>query len=90
MLVTQWKLKVSQLFLKLDVDDNHLSLCRDHAESAIEIINRIVPKDHLLLASSKRVKGRDYIKLYGVTARKIIVAMFYTLINILLSCSWHK
>ena len=33
-------------------------LYRDHAERAIEIINSILPEDHLLLASSKRVKGK--------------------------------
>lgn len=28
-----------------------------HAERAIDIITHILPEDHLLLASSKRVKG---------------------------------
>lgn len=31
--------------------------CRFHAERAIGIITHILPEDHLLLASSKRVKG---------------------------------
>lgn len=31
---------------------------RFHAERAIDIITHILPEDHLLLASSKRVKGR--------------------------------
>jgi len=30
---------------------------REHAVKAIEIITRLLPEDHLLLASSKRVKG---------------------------------
>ena len=30
---------------------------RFHAERAIDIITHILPEDHLLLASSKRVKG---------------------------------
>jgi len=30
---------------------------RIHAEKAIDIITSILPDDHLLLASSKRVKG---------------------------------
>uniref|UniRef100_A0A3B4ADZ9 Uncharacterized protein n=1 Tax=Periophthalmus magnuspinnatus TaxID=409849 RepID=A0A3B4ADZ9_9GOBI len=30
-----------------------------HAERAIDIITHILPEDHLLLASSKRVKGKD-------------------------------
>lgn len=34
---------------------------RDHAEKAIQIINHILPSDHLLLASSKRVKGKLHI-----------------------------
>lgn len=29
-----------------------------HAERAIDIITHILPEDHLLLASSKRVKGK--------------------------------
>lgn len=32
---------------------------RFHAERAIDIITHILPEDHLLLASSKRVKGMD-------------------------------
>lgn len=31
---------------------------RFHAERAIDIITHILPEDHLLLASSKRVKGK--------------------------------
>lgn len=34
---------------------------RFHAERAIDIITHILPEDHLLLASSKRVKGMDLI-----------------------------
>ena len=34
-----------------------LSQCRDHAQMSIDIITRLLPEDHLLLASSKRVKG---------------------------------
>lgn len=33
--------------------------CREHAEKAIEILSYILPEDHLLLSSSKRVKGTD-------------------------------
>jgi hypothetical protein len=44
-------------------------LCSEHAERAIEIITSILPQDHLLLASSKRVKGSQpflrFIFLYG-------------------------
>ena len=32
-------------------------VCRDHAEKAIEILEHILPSDHLMLSSSKRVKG---------------------------------
>lgn len=32
---------------------------RFHAERAIDIITHILPEDHLLLASSKRVKGKN-------------------------------
>lgn len=32
---------------------------RFHAERAIDIITHILPEDHLLLASSKRVKGEE-------------------------------
>jgi hypothetical protein len=32
-------------------------LFREHAEKAIEILSHILPEDHLLLSSSKRVKG---------------------------------
>ena len=31
---------------------------REHAEKAIDIITAILPGDHLLIASSKRVKGQ--------------------------------
>jgi hypothetical protein len=30
---------------------------REHAEMAIDILKTILPEDHLLLSSSKRVKG---------------------------------
>lgn len=33
---------------------------RQHADVAIDIITRILPHDHLLLASSKRVKGLSH------------------------------
>ena len=39
-----------------------IGVCRSHAEKAIDIITTILPADHLLLASSKRVKGQ----LHGV------------------------
>ena len=39
------------------------SLSRFHAERAIDIITHILPEDHLLLASSKRVKGTEIQKL---------------------------
>ena len=35
-----------------------ISSYRFHAERAIDIITHILPEDHLLLASSKRVKGK--------------------------------
>lgn len=35
-------------------------LPRFHAERAIDIITHILPEDHLLLASSKRVKGKGW------------------------------
>lgn len=36
-----------------------VSFPRFHAERAIDIITHILPEDHLLLASSKRVKGKS-------------------------------
>ena len=36
-------------------------LCRYHAERAITIITKLFPEDHLLLASSKRVKGKGVV-----------------------------
>lgn len=50
--------KQQSAFLMLSV----LFLNRFHAERAIEIITHILPEDHLLLASSKRVKGL-YVKI---------------------------
>ena len=43
---------------------------RDHAEKAIQIINHILPAEHLLLASSKRVKGMMFLNV-----RKICVTL---------------
>lgn len=35
-------------------------LCfRDHAEKSMSILSKILPEDHLLLSSSKRVKGNS-------------------------------
>lgn len=52
---------VSQLpFGESRSERSHVRLCvfvRFHAERAIDIITHILPEDHLLLASSKRVKG---------------------------------
>jgi len=41
---------------------------RSHAEKAIDIITSILPDDHLLLASSKRVKGQLHTELTKWTA----------------------
>ena len=45
-----WKLMLTNLLF--------LYLRRYHAERAISIITKLFPEDHLLLASSKRVKGK--------------------------------
>ena len=54
-------------------------LFRDHAERAIEIINSILPEDHLLLASSKRVKGKTlnvfYFLMKGVNFNELNVLL---------------
>ena len=34
-----------------------ISFSRQHAQMSIDIIRKLLPEDHLLLASSKRVKG---------------------------------
>uniref|UniRef100_A0A4W4HSD9 Amyloid beta precursor protein (cytoplasmic tail) binding protein 2 n=1 Tax=Electrophorus electricus TaxID=8005 RepID=A0A4W4HSD9_ELEEL len=41
-----------------------------HAERAIDIINHILPEDHLLLASSKRVKGENRLDCHNKEAEE--------------------
>lgn len=43
---------------------------RFHAERAIDIITHILPEDHLLLASSKRVKGERHTQQHFITPSK--------------------
>lgn len=45
----QWQLKCINIL--------SFSITREHAEKAISIITQILPENHLLLASSRRVKG---------------------------------
>lgn len=40
-----------------------------HAERAIDIITHILPEDHLLLASSKRVKGEVVLQASALCGR---------------------
>lgn len=46
-----------------------LSLFSFHAERAIDIITHILPEDHLLLASSKRVKGDVIFQAFALCGR---------------------
>ena len=41
----------------LEYSSGRFDRARDHAERAIAVITHILPDDHLLLASSKRVKA---------------------------------
>ncbi|KOB71139.1 putative amyloid beta protein, partial [Operophtera brumata] len=41
----------------LEYSSGRFYMARDHAERAIQIIEKLVPPDHLLLASAKRVKA---------------------------------
>ncbi len=57
---------------------------RFHAERAIDIITHILPEDHLLLASSKRVKGKasflemlDFCPLCGGSSGEYETQPFY-------------
>ena len=57
--------------LSIVINKHECTCYRFHAEKAIEIIHRILPDDHLLLASSKRVKGITFmcIKYYNTLYR---------------------
>lgn len=48
---------ISELFVCILCCVCVLFFSRDHAEKAIEILGNILQPDHLLLSSSKRVKG---------------------------------
>ena len=46
---------------------------RDHAEKAIEILGNILQPDHLLLSSSKRVKGI----VTNITFNILLIGVYY-------------
>lgn len=48
-----------------------------HAERAIDIITHILPEDHLLLASSKRVKGKVVFQGFAHCGRLYVDACIY-------------
>ena len=48
-----------------------ISFSRQHAQMSIDIIRKLLPEDHLLLASSKRVKGIKLAYIYYHTQLNI-------------------
>lgn len=56
LIISSWKCFECLVMLFLPLGHSG-TVFRFHAERAIDIITHILPEDHLLLASSKRVKG---------------------------------